>query len=34
VRVRLIGGFLLMALISASIGIIGNSNLRSMRQAD
>ena len=33
-RVRLIGGFLLMALISASIGIIGNSNLRSMRQAD
>jgi len=34
VRVRLIGGILLMALISASIGIIGNSNLRSMRQAD
>ena len=33
-RVRLIGGFLLMAAISASIGIIGNINLRSMRQAD
>jgi hypothetical protein len=33
-RTRLIGGFLLMAAISASIGIIGNINLRSMRQAD
>jgi methyl-accepting chemotaxis protein len=33
-RVRLIGGFLLMAAISAAIGIIGNINLRSMRQAD
>jgi methyl-accepting chemotaxis protein len=33
-RIRLIGGFLLMASISAAIGIIGNINLRSMRQAD
>jgi methyl-accepting chemotaxis protein len=33
-RTRLIGGFLLMAAVSASTGIIGNTNLRSMRQAD
>jgi signal transduction histidine kinase len=33
-RIRLMGGFLVMAAISASIGILGNINLRAMRQAD
>ena len=33
-RIKLIGGFVLMAALSAFIGIIGNINLRSMRRAD
>ena len=33
-RIKLIGGFVLMAAVSAFIGLIGNINLRSMRQAD
>ena len=33
-RIKLIGGFVLMAALSTFIGIIGNINLRSMRQAD
>jgi methyl-accepting chemotaxis protein-like sensor/chemoreceptor-like protein with four helix bundle sensory module len=33
-RNKLIGGFVVMAALSAFIGIIGNINLRSMRQAD
>ena len=33
-RIKLIGGFILVAAISAFIGIIGNINLRSMGEAD
>ena len=33
-RIKLMGGFILMAAVSALIGTIGNINLRSMRQAD
>jgi methyl-accepting chemotaxis protein len=33
-RFKLIGGFILMAAVSAFIGIIGSVNLRAMRQAD
>src|SRR5215469_7449491 len=33
-RFKLVGGFILMAAVSAFIGIMGNINLRTMRQAD
>lgn len=33
-RIRLIGAFLLMATILATIGVVGNLNLRSIHQAD
>src|ERR1700678_2390584 len=33
-RTRLVGGFLLMAAIAASIGIMGITHLRAMRRAD
>ncbi|HJU09318.1 MAG TPA: methyl-accepting chemotaxis protein [Candidatus Binataceae bacterium] len=33
-RFKLVGGFILMAAVSAFIGVIGNINLRAMREAD